>query len=76
VLQTTGSAAQTGLTGFFSILPVVLAGLLGGVLTEQLGVQVMLILLGMTYVVTALSMAFIPPTRQMNRRTATMPADL
>ena len=30
VLQTTGSAAQTGITGFFTILPVVIAGFLGG----------------------------------------------
>jgi len=37
VLQTTGSAAQTGITGFFTILPVVLAGLLGGVLIDRLG---------------------------------------
>ena len=26
VLQSTGSAAQTGITGFFSILPVIIAG--------------------------------------------------
>lgn len=37
VLQTTGSAAQTGITGFFTILPVVLAGLLGGALIDRLG---------------------------------------
>ena len=37
VLQTTGSAAQTGITGFFTILPVVLAGFLGGTLVERLG---------------------------------------
>ena len=37
VLQTTGSAAQTGITGFFTILPVVLAGFLGGSLIERLG---------------------------------------
>jgi MFS family permease len=37
VLQTTGSAAQTGITGFFTILPVVLAGFLGGALVERLG---------------------------------------
>jgi MFS family permease len=37
VLQTTGSATQTGITGFFSILPVVVAGLLGGVLIDRLG---------------------------------------
>lgn len=37
VLQTTGSATQTGITGFFSILPVVLAGLLGGALIDRVG---------------------------------------
>ncbi|MFH1185611.1 MAG: MFS transporter [Chloroflexota bacterium] len=37
VLQTTGSAAQTGITGFFTILPVVLAGFLGGALIDRLG---------------------------------------
>ena len=37
VLQTTGSATQTGITGFFTILPVVLAGLLGGALIDRLG---------------------------------------
>lgn len=37
VLQTTGSAAQTGLAGFFSILPVVLAGFFGGALIDRLG---------------------------------------
>lgn len=37
VLQSTGSAAQTGVTGFFTILPVVLAGLLGGTLIDRIG---------------------------------------
>jgi MFS family permease len=37
VLQTTGSAAKTGITGFFTILPVVLAGFLGGALVDRLG---------------------------------------
>ena len=37
VLQTTGSAMQTGITGFFSILPVVLAGLFGGALVDRIG---------------------------------------
>lgn len=37
VLQTTGSAAQTGVTGFFTILPVVLAGFFGGALVDRLG---------------------------------------
>ncbi|MBI5567013.1 MAG: MFS transporter [Chloroflexi bacterium] len=39
VLQTTGSATQTGITGFFSILPVVIAGLFGGTLIDRLGYQ-------------------------------------
>jgi MFS family permease len=37
VLQTTGSAAQMGITGFFTILPVVLAGFLGGTLIDRMG---------------------------------------
>jgi MFS family permease len=37
VLQTTGSATQTGITGFFTVLPVVLAGLFGGTLVDRLG---------------------------------------
>lgn len=37
VLQTTGSAAKTGITGFFHILPVVLAGFLGGTIVDRLG---------------------------------------
>jgi MFS family permease len=37
VLQTTGSAAKTGITGFFNILPVVLAGFFGGTIVDRLG---------------------------------------
>ena len=37
VLQTTGSATQTGITGFFTILPVILAGFLAGTLIDRLG---------------------------------------
>ena len=37
VLQTTGSATQTGISGFFTILPVVLAGFFGGTLIDRLG---------------------------------------
>ena len=37
VLQTTGSAAQTGITGFFAVMPAVLAGFLGGTLIDRLG---------------------------------------
>jgi MFS family permease len=37
VLQTTGSATRTGITGFFTVLPVVLAGFFGGTLVDKLG---------------------------------------
>src|SRR5262245_7885496 len=37
VLQTTGSATRTGITGFFTVLPVVLAGFFGGTLVDRLG---------------------------------------
>ena len=37
VLQTTGSATRTGITGFFNVLPVVLAGFFGGTLVDRLG---------------------------------------
>lgn len=37
VLETTGSAAQTGLTAFFNILPVVIAGFFGGAIVDRLG---------------------------------------
>lgn len=37
VLQATGSASKTGITGFFTILPIVLAGLFGGALIDRIG---------------------------------------
>jgi len=37
VLQETGSAAFTGLSGFFTFLPVVLAAFFGGVVVDRLG---------------------------------------
>jgi MFS family permease len=37
VLQTTGSATQTGITGFFTILPIVLTGFFGGALIDRIG---------------------------------------
>lgn len=37
VLVTTGSAALTGVTGFFATLPVVLGGAFGGVLVDRIG---------------------------------------
>jgi MFS family permease len=37
VLMTTGSAAQTGITGFFATAPIVLGGVFGGVLVDRIG---------------------------------------
>src|SRR5215510_7463339 len=37
VLQTTGSATRTGITGFFTVFPVVLAGFFGGTLVDRWG---------------------------------------
>jgi MFS family permease len=42
--------------------------LLGGVLTENVGVRPMLIGLGIIYFITTLSMAFIPAMKEMNRK--------
>ena len=41
--------------------------LLGGVLTEQLGVGPLLVLLALAYLATTLSMATLPAMRGMNR---------
>ncbi|HEY7907375.1 MAG TPA: MFS transporter [Thermomicrobiales bacterium] len=37
VLQTTGSAAKTGLTGFFVALPFLITGIFGGTVVDRLG---------------------------------------
>ena len=37
VLQTTGSAAKTGLTGAFAVLPLALAAFFGGALVDRVG---------------------------------------
>jgi MFS family permease len=52
--------------GAWSAMP--LGMLIGGVLTEQLGVRPMLLGLGVIYFFTTLSMAFIPAMKDMNRR--------
>ena len=52
--------------GAWSAMP--LGMLIGGVLTEQLGVRPMLLGLGIIYLITTLSMAFIPAMKEMNRR--------
>ena len=57
--------------GAWSAMP--LGMLIGGVLTEQLGVRTMLLGLGVTYLVTTLSMAVIPAMKEMNRRKEVAP---
>jgi MFS family permease len=57
VLQTTGSAAQTGITGFFSVLPVVVAAFLGGGLVDRLGFKRASILADIT---SGVAIALIP----------------
>jgi MFS family permease len=37
VLATTGSASKTGIAGFFAILPVIIASVLGGAVVDRLG---------------------------------------
>ena len=53
--------------GVFLLNMQMMGMLLGGVLTESLGVRTMLIGLGAIYFVTTLSMAFIPAMKEMNR---------
>ena len=52
--------------GAWSAMP--LGMLIGGVLTEQLGVRPMVLGLGVIYLITTLSMAFIPAMKEMNRK--------
>ncbi len=57
VLQTTGSAVQTGITGFFTVLPVVIAAFLGGGLVDRLGYKRASILADIT---SGVAIALIP----------------
>lgn len=57
VLQTTGSVSKTGITAFFSLLPIVLAGFFGGPLVDRLGLKRTSIL---SDVASAASVAAIP----------------
>ncbi len=52
VLQTTGSAAKTGLTGVFAALPFIVAGIFGGALVDRLGFKRMSVLSDLTSGVT------------------------
>jgi MFS family permease len=55
VLQTTGSVSQTGLVGFFSLLPFVLSAGLGGALVDRLGYRRMSIVADLASGVSVLS---------------------
>src|SRR2546425_5769253 len=57
VLETTGSATRTGITGFAGLVPIVLSGLLGGALVDRLGYRRMSVLAD---VLSGLSVAAIP----------------
>jgi MFS family permease len=57
VLETTGSAAQAGLTGFFTLFPIVLALFFGGVLVDRFGHRRMSIIADLA---SAVTVALIP----------------
>jgi MFS family permease len=57
VLQTTGSAAKTGLTGVFSALPFIIAGIFGGTLVDRVGFKRMSVIGDIT---SGLTIALIP----------------
>ena len=57
VLETTGSAARTGLVGFFTLLPVALALFFGGALVDRLGHRRMSIIAD---IASAVTVALIP----------------
>jgi MFS family permease len=57
VLETTGSAAKTGLVGFFTALPAVLAAFFGGTLVDRLGFKRMSIISDLA---SGLTVALIP----------------
>jgi MFS family permease len=57
VLETTGSAAKTGLVGFFTALPAVLAAFFGGTLVDRLGYKRMSIISDLA---SGLTVALIP----------------
>ena len=57
ILETTGSAGQTGLTGMAFALPAFLAGIFGGIFVDRLGGRRMAIY---SDLISGLSVAFIP----------------
>ena len=57
VPETTGSAAQTGLTAFFNFLPIVIAGFFGGAIVDRLGYKRMSIVAN---IASGITVAFVP----------------
>jgi len=57
VLETTGSAVQTGLTAFFNILASVIAGFFGGTLVDRLGYKRMSIV---SDIASGITVVFVP----------------
>lgn len=57
VLETTGSVAQAGITGFFSLLPIVLATFFGGPIIERVGYKRVSIL---SDILSGVTVALIP----------------
>ena len=57
VLQETGSAALTGLSGFFAFLPIVFAAFFGGVVVDRLGFRTSSVVADLT---SAAAVAAIP----------------
>ena len=61
VIQTTDSAARTGITGMVSALPALMAGLIGGVLVDRLGGRVMSVV---SDIVSGIAVLMIPLLHQ------------
>lgn len=57
VLQTTGSAAKTGISAFFSVVPTILAAFFGGTIVDRLGYKRASILADLT---SGITLALIP----------------
>ena len=59
VLETTGSAVQTGLTAFFNFLPIVIAGFFGGTIVDRLGYKRMSIVADVASGITVAFVSFL-----------------
>jgi MFS family permease len=69
VLETTGSAAKTGVVAAAGAIPVVIAGIFGGVLTDRIGFRRMSVV---SDIASALAVALIPLLHLMDQLTFPM----